>query len=1070
MRLGEYELRSVVGRGGMATVWEATHVPTQSRAAVKVAAVNGGAVDGIEQEFAREVRAVAALVHPSIVSIYDYGAVESGDGSDPDVTPGAPWLAMEWIGGPTARPDSMRSWEQVSSLLVQTLEALAHAHSRGVIHRDVKPDNLLLRDDGRLVLSDFGIAHALTEHVANSSASSGTPLYMAPEQFQGSARDLGPWTDLYALGCVAFHWVSGFPPFDAPTALALAVQHCGAEPAALQPRFEVPSWFGSWVLRLLAKAPSGRFRHAADALWSLRRLQAGGDLGVERPPFPSDWTEPARVATSPIAPGHSLFGLREIPMVDREVERNVLWAALQEVVTSQTPRAVVIRGPAGCGKSRLAQWTIARASELGIAAGMGVYCESGGVGAELGLALASHFRVQDLAKSDARQRFLSTTQILPEQLEPVLTYLAPALREEEPGPRDPRRALALLLREAARERAFIVWVDDIVWSSDALDAVLASLELDAAVLWVLTVRDEDAVARGDEDTRIAAVASHPAGVQLEIEGLAPRDHEALVGSLSRLPASIAEEVARRTDGNPLFAVQLVADWIARQGQAGPSAPITLPHDVASLWLAQVDDVLWDEPDPDGARLALEVAAALGNRVLLREWSDAAHRVGAVVTSGLIERLLRRRLMEPIPQGFRFVHGLLVETLCDVSRRARRWADVNRACAEMLEGDARSWAELARLGRYRAAGDQHEEAAICLSAAAREAIDCERFHEGQVLIRDAERAVAAAKLALRHRAVAELELARIGAARRNSPMTEIYERSRRIAEMAADAGWKDLRAFALECSAAALNGLARFEEAASALFDAADAWEACGQSLRRGRVLSTLCYVLAFAGTPDEAVEVGEEALQILAGDDVAMAKACDRFAYALRYKDERERAEQVYLQGLALAERLAMDELQGHILDGLGSIAQARGQMSEAFALFERAAERFGAAGAQAEAMSRFNCGAVLVELGRAREALEYVEPALEVFESAGVYNFISLGYGTSLQAWALLGDTVAARARWEALEDALREFGFVSEMLAVSLESAAAALVDSDPGLSAELAEAAAHQRAELELTSTSG
>ena len=280
----EYELLTLLGAGGMGEVYQARHLATGHLVALKVLATRrGGTEEGTILAIRREVEAIARMHHPKIVSIYDVGTVETAP-EEPHWE-GRPFFVMELAKGGSLDVKAIRSFADARAVLLQILDGLAHAHARGVLHRDLKPDNVLNanRPDQPpdLRLTDFGIAFALpsTGHQLASERElsrrpAGTALYMAPEQAQGAWRDWGPWTDLYALGCVAYEILYGRPPFEGKTAFAILEQHLSRAPQRLTPRFAVPLAFEDWIDALLQKDPYARVSRAASAARRLLWIDA----------------------------------------------------------------------------------------------------------------------------------------------------------------------------------------------------------------------------------------------------------------------------------------------------------------------------------------------------------------------------------------------------------------------------------------------------------------------------------------------------------------------------------------------------------------------------------------------------------------------------------------------------------------------------------------------------------------------------------------------------------------------------------------------------------------------------
>ncbi|MCB9777503.1 MAG: protein kinase [Alphaproteobacteria bacterium] len=296
--LGPFSVVRPLGKGGMGEVWLGHHETTDTPVAIKVMTAENLRNEVFERAFEAEVQAVARLDHPGIIRLYDMGRVgaEAAAASDGQLVEGCPYLVMDLADGRDLRSDPPAGeWGEVRRVLAEILAALAHAHARGVIHRDIKPANVLwsrARDDqdrARVVLSDFGIAHA-GDGGSRQGPTWGTPAYMAPERFTLEWRDLGPWTDLYSLGCLAYALLRGRPPFKG-SPLAQAMQaHLYRPVPALRATFAVPDGVDGWLRTLLAKSAEERFPSAADAAWALDRLGAPTLRGS--PSRPSDPSEP----------------------------------------------------------------------------------------------------------------------------------------------------------------------------------------------------------------------------------------------------------------------------------------------------------------------------------------------------------------------------------------------------------------------------------------------------------------------------------------------------------------------------------------------------------------------------------------------------------------------------------------------------------------------------------------------------------------------------------------------------------------------------------------------------------
>ena len=272
LTLGPFRLLEVLGQAGMGVVWSGVHIEQSIPVAIKFL-TEEGARDPLYLACLRnEVRKVATLDHPVIIRVHDFGEVPEGLQAHGLIS-GSPYLVMELAeGGTLVRHCGQLDWGQIWRTLMKLLEGLAHAHARGVIHRDLKPGNVLLRhDSGGVVLVDFGLASA-GDTDGGALLNAGTPNYMAPEQIQQLFHEIGPWTDMYAFGCLAWSLVCGRPPFCAGTIDDVLDAHLNDPVPALNPRTPVPNGFEAWVSRLLRKSPHHRFVRAADAAHELAKL------------------------------------------------------------------------------------------------------------------------------------------------------------------------------------------------------------------------------------------------------------------------------------------------------------------------------------------------------------------------------------------------------------------------------------------------------------------------------------------------------------------------------------------------------------------------------------------------------------------------------------------------------------------------------------------------------------------------------------------------------------------------------------------------------------------------------
>ncbi len=298
---GRYRLDERIAGGGMGDVWRGTDDVLGRTVAVKILLPALLEEPGFAERFRGEARTMATINHPGVVDVYDYG-------SDPVV--GA-YLVMEYVEGDALSRTLSRVGRltpaRTMALVAQAADALQAAHDKGIVHRDVKPGNLLVRPNGTLVLTDFGIARsAMVGQLTQAGAVLGTASYISPEQAAGKVAT--PLSDVYALGVVAYQCLAGRRPFEGENPLEIAMRHVREQPPPLPP--DTPPAVRAIVERAMAKDPATRYPTAA-ALGQVARRAASGLAGgtttvgpagspVSVPPIPSQTSPgPTGAPTSP---------------------------------------------------------------------------------------------------------------------------------------------------------------------------------------------------------------------------------------------------------------------------------------------------------------------------------------------------------------------------------------------------------------------------------------------------------------------------------------------------------------------------------------------------------------------------------------------------------------------------------------------------------------------------------------------------------------------------------------------------------------------------------------------------
>src|SRR5919206_3506536 len=268
-----YELGDTLGYGGMSEVHRGVDKRLGRDVAVKVLRADLARDPQFQLRFRREAQNAAALNHPAIVAVYDTGEVHSEFGP-------LPYIVMEYVDGHTLREivktQGPLSQQRVIEVMADVCAALDFSHKHGIIHRDVKPANIMINRAGAVKVMDFGIARALGEgqNVTQTAAVIGTAQYLSPEQARGEAVDAR--SDVYAAGCVLFELIAGEPPFTGDSPVAVAYQHVREDPAPPSHQNpDVSPALDAVVLKAMSKNPANRYQSAAEIRSDLVRVLNG---------------------------------------------------------------------------------------------------------------------------------------------------------------------------------------------------------------------------------------------------------------------------------------------------------------------------------------------------------------------------------------------------------------------------------------------------------------------------------------------------------------------------------------------------------------------------------------------------------------------------------------------------------------------------------------------------------------------------------------------------------------------------------------------------------------------------
>jgi len=319
---GRYRVLRKLGTGGMANVYLAEDQELGRRVAIKVLDDRHASDDQFVERFRREAKAAAALSHPNIVSIYDRGE-----------TDGTYYIAMEYLEGPNLKELVRQGTPSIRTAVAYTreiLSALRLAHRRGLVHRDIKPHNILVDAEGRLKVTDFGIARSGPSQMTEAGSIIGTAQYLSPEQARGAPVDQR--SDLYSVGVVLYELLTGTVPFTGSTPLEIAMKHLSEVPKPpSRRRPDVPPDLDRVVLRALAKNPDERYQNAPEMDADLARIERGLPVSDETAEaatavLAGSGTEAATaIRTAPVAPPRSPYGPSTYYDYVPPVRRRPIW-------------------------------------------------------------------------------------------------------------------------------------------------------------------------------------------------------------------------------------------------------------------------------------------------------------------------------------------------------------------------------------------------------------------------------------------------------------------------------------------------------------------------------------------------------------------------------------------------------------------------------------------------------------------------------------------------------------------------------------------------------------------------
>jgi TolB-like protein/tetratricopeptide (TPR) repeat protein len=872
-----YRIAAKIGAGGMGDVYRAEDSKLGREVALKVLPNEMASDPRRLERFRREARAVAALNHPNIVTIY---SVEEADGIH--------FLTMELVEGEALDrliPEDGLEVGKLYEIAIPLAEAIAAAHERGIVHRDLKPANVMVGSGGRVKVLDFGLAKLEPEEVSAEELSAaptlmmtregvvmGTAPYMSPEQAKGSGMDHR--TDIFSLGIMLYEMAAGSRPFGGSTAIELVSAILKDTPRPLsEVKTELPSELGQLVRRCLEKQSEHRYQSAGDIVAELKKFHpasssaARGAIAVDS----------SRLSTGAVRRG----------FVGRAAERSRLDQMLDEAKRGRGG-LVLLGGEPGVGKTRLASEILEDGREKGM------------------LALVGH------AYEDETAPFITGSEILEEMVRLLsgdelrsmlgenaseISRLLPELRQLYPDIPKPidmppglqqrhlfKNVLEFLIRSSSKQ-AMVMLLDDLHWADESSLGLLEHLAPhlpELPILMVGTYRDVDADIGRPFARSMATLVRQRLAERIQIK---PFEESSVAAMLSALggsgpPAPLVHAILDATEGNVFFIEEIFRHLSEEE----------LIFDDQGHWLPAIDVAKLDVPE--GVRLVtarrLERLSELTQRVL-----SVASVIGLRFSVGLLEAASpdgdgvlealeeaeAARLLQPAEGGrelrYEFVHALARQTRLS-ALSPLRIQRLHLSIADAIEGST---------------GGQPERRAAELAHHLVEASASANYERtvGWLMIAG-KNAVAAAA------------------------MEEALQNFESALTLLGD-GDKELRADLLHQRGAARLPLGLREGFVADLGEAFDSYESMGLGEKAATVVSELSYMLAWNGRPADSKVLIARALTLIGDrESLSRCKLLTAQGLALSMSGDAAGAEKANETAVRIARSLEIPELLAEAL------------------------------------------------------------------------------------------------------------------------------------------------------------
>ena len=671
-KIKQYEIRELIGRGAMGTVYRAYDRALDREVAIKFLSTEAASTPTEVERFYQEARAAAGLTHPNIIVIHDVGEHA-----------GMCYFVMELLPGASLRQMLQErrqpSWRDGLRIAAQVCQALETAHARGLLHRDIKPDNVWVLPDGHAKVLDFGIARFSTaQTLTQADEMMGTPEYMAPEQIMG--ENLDGRVDLYALGILMYEIFTGQLPFSGPNAVTVIYKQMEQEPTPPSHLSrDLPVAVEKITLKAMAKDPERRYASAAQMRGEIEAFLGGREAGQEASETSETPQRPER------SEGREPFGCR---MVGREKELKDLKAAVRDL-EGKRGGTILIGGEAGIGKTRLALEALDYGRRRGalLLEGTCLYSE----GPEPYLPFIEALgRFLESREKEGHQKLLTFIREEAPELEELTSRLVTAIRtRRRTRASDPDATIATskerlfeaitqVLLFLSEEAPVVLLLDDLQWADSGslqLFHYIARNAQERRLLILGTYRTEDMLPEEEgvshplADT-VQRMSREGIFRKVELRGLGPEEVNLMLRFIFQraiFSEDFRTSLYRETGGNPFFVIE-VLKLLRDEGVIFERKGIW--REQREITRADIPDRVYDvvarrvERLTEAQRELLQIAAVAGERFTSEALANISDekRVKVLQALSKLERI--HQLIRSEGEVYLFSHAKIREILYD----------------------------------------------------------------------------------------------------------------------------------------------------------------------------------------------------------------------------------------------------------------------------------------------------------------------------------------------------------------------------------------------------------------------